>query len=149
MQKLTFLCGTLAIAFLSTFAQANENPPLEDASQDVTVIALADLTEDDLLAFGQGLYPDLAVEFSAQTTLPISIDIKGDLASTLQDTENLGSVQITQTFYAKFSEDTLLLSSNLVDWKPFVEFATGQAFIGLMHENGHPVIKLGADFNRR
>lgn len=54
-----------------------------------------------------------------------------------------------QTFYARCVDQELILSTNLTDWKPFLEFLTGNASVSLNIQDGKPSIVVGAETNQR
>ncbi len=58
-------------------------------------------------------------------------------------------IEIKQTFYARFIGQELILSLNLVDWKPFLEFITGTASVSLSIQDGQPSIIVGTEANHR
>jgi hypothetical protein len=60
-----------------------------------------------------------------------------------------GQSPVKQTFYARCVQDELILSSNLTEWKPFLEFITGTASVTLSIQDGQPSIVFGAEANRR
>jgi len=143
----------LIAACVSTFAASVEFPinakPLEDLSQNLKVVNVCNLTDYDLNEIMQGHRPDVAVEFSAHTALPISFFLKGDLVNLVENQGNFGQIEVKQTFYARNVQETLLLSSNLTDWKPLLEFITGNASISLSIQDDRPSIVFGAEANRR
>lgn len=121
----------------------------ETASQNVKVINVCDLTDGDLNEIMQGNHPEIAVEFSAQTTLPIRFFLKGDLVNLVENDENFRAVEIVQTFYARCVQQELILSTDLTGWKPFLEFITGNASVSLSIQDGKPSIVAGAETNKR
>ena len=42
----------------------------------------------------------------------------------------------------------LILSTNLTDWKPFLEFITGNVSVSLSIQEGKPSIVVGAEINQ-
>ena len=54
-----------------------------------------------------------------------------------------------QPLYARWIGEELILSSNLTDWKPFLDFITGHVSVGLNIQDGQPSIVIGAKTNRR
>jgi len=153
MRKIALMSLGLIATCVSTFAASVEFPinskPLEGFSQNLKVVNVCDLTNSDLNEIMQGQRPDVAFEFSAHTILPISFFLKGDLVNLVENQENLGQVEVKQTFYARYVQEALILSSNLTEWKPFLEFITGEASIVLNIQDGRPSITFGAEANRR
>lgn len=117
--------------------------------QDIRVLKIDELRDSDLNELMQGQHPEVAVEFTEKTILPISFYLMGNLANLVESHERLGNIEIKQTFYARCVKEELLLSSNLIDWKPFLEFITGTINVSLITENGQPSIVFGSETNKR
>lgn len=153
MKKYVLLSMALTMTCLSCFAVETAFPinpkPWEAISQDVKVVQLTSLTDNDLKEIMQGQHPELAVEFAAQTHLPVNFYLKGDLVNLAESDEKWGTLEIKQTFYARCVGEELILSSNLIDWKPFMEFITGTATVTLSIQDGHLSIVVGSETNRR
>lgn len=139
------LTATCILAFAASSDFSINSQPKE--KQNLRVVNICNLTDKDLNEIGH--HPEIAVEFSAQTTLPISFFLKGDLVNLIENEGKCGEIEIKQTFYARYVEDNLILSVNLTDWKPFLEFITGNASIALTPQGGKPSILFGAETNRR
>jgi hypothetical protein len=107
------------------------------------------LADNDLNEIMLGNHPEIAVEFSAQTKLPINFFLKGDLINLVENEGNFGVVEVMQTFYARCVQQELILSTNLTDWKPFLEFITGNVSVSLSIQDGKPSIVVGAETNQR
>lgn len=152
MKKLAMMSLALMATYGSAFAASADFPinltTWETPSQNLKVINVCNLTDNDLNEITLGHHPETAVEFSAQTTLPISFFLKGDLVN-LVDDESLRAVEIIQTFYVRCVGQELVLSTNLTDWKPFLEFITGTVSVTLSMQEGKPSIVLGAEANQR
>ena len=153
MKKNTLLSIALTATCFSCFAVEADFPinpkPWEAISQDVKVVQLTNLTGDDLKEIMQGQHPELALEFAAQTQLPMSFYLKGDLVNLTEKNNEWGTIEIKQTFYVRCVGEELILSCNLTDWKPFIEFITGTASVAISIQDGHPSIVVGAETNRR
>ena len=111
---------------LSGFA-ASDNFP----NSNVKVVTVCALSGEEFKQVVEGKFPDLAIEFSKDTVLPLNFYLKGDLLTFTGEQSSIGEVKVGQTFYARFEEGNLLLSLDLVDWKPFLEFITGEITVGL------------------
>lgn len=137
----------------SVFAASTDFPirlkPWERLSHDIKVVNICDLRDQDLNEIMQGNYPDVAVEFSEGTTLPISFFLKGDLVTLLENEVTLGEIAIKQKIYARYVQSELILSADLSKWKPFLEYITGNASVILNVNNGQPYIVFGAEVNQR
>ena len=75
--------------------------------------------------------------------------MKGDLVNLVESNDKWRTIEIKQTFYARCVGEELILSSNLTDWKPFLDFITGNASVALSIQDGQPSIVVGAETNRR
>ena len=113
------------------------------------IMNVCHLTECDLQSILRGDHPEIAVEFPAQTILPISFFLKGDLINLVNSEQPLGQVEVKQTFYARQLQNGLMLSINLIEWKPFMEFITGCASVELSFREGVPAILFGAEATKK
>ncbi|KAG6559612.1 hypothetical protein RHABOEDO_000104 [Candidatus Rhabdochlamydia oedothoracis] len=148
MKKYMILACTMVC--LSIFADSTINSETgETFLEDMEIVNLCDLTEDDLLQVTQGLHPDKIIEFSANTTLPIDCYLRGDLINLVQNVEKWGVIEIKQTFYARCTGKELLFSSDLTEWKPLLEFITGEAFVILSLQDGQTFLAIGTELIRR
>lgn len=152
MKKLIIIPLAFMITCVSFFKASADFPfnskTWKNVSQSLEVINVCDLNTQDLNEIMLGNHPEIAMEFSAQTTLPISFFLKGDLVQ-LKHEGSFGAVEIMQTFYARCVQQELVISTNLIDWKPFLEFITGQASVSLSIQEGKPSIIVGAEANKR
>jgi hypothetical protein len=110
------------------------------------VIPVNCLTECDLNEIMQGKQPNTAIEFAENTILPVQFFLNGDLVNLVAG--NYGAVQVKQPFFARYVNNNLIMSTNLKEWRPFVEFITGNASLSLSIQNGGPTIMCGAEINR-
>lgn len=153
MKKLVIVPLALMAICGSVFAASADFPinskTWKSVSQNIKVINICDLTDSDLNEIMLGNRPEIAIEFSAQTTLPIRFFLKGDLVNLVENDEGFGVVEIVQTFYARCVQQELILSTDLADWKPFLEFITGTASVSLNIQDGKPSIAVGAETNKR
>jgi len=145
MKKTLFILTSLC---LSAFAKCNHcDVPISTTAQDLTIVNILDLSGNDINEITQGSHPNTAIEFSAKTTLPISSFLKGNLINQTKD--SYGEISVQKTFYARFSKNGLILSSDLVEWKPFLEFITGDISIALKVKDNTPSFVFGANVNKR
>jgi hypothetical protein len=153
MKKLAIMSLALMATCGSAFVTSADFPinskAWETSSQNLKVINVCNLTDNDLNEVMLGHHPEIAVEFSAQTTLPISFFLKGDLVNLVENEGSFGAAEIMQTFYARCVGQELILSINLRDWKPFLEFITGNASVSLSIQDGKLSIVIGAETNQR
>lgn len=140
------LFPTLIALLLSVTGFASKTLPEQEPYQ---IINLNDLTPQQLEEIGQGFHQEAVVEFPAHTKLPLKLSLEGDLFKLNTSNETLGEIEVLQTFYARFAENMILLSSDLHHWKPFMEFVTGSSSVGLSFEHGLPFFSLGAFLDRR
>jgi hypothetical protein len=150
MRKIAFMSlGCMAI-FVAIFASVPDHlKSLEMTDENLKLVNVYDLSDHDLNEIMQGECPEIAVEFSAQTVLPISFFLIGDLVNLSGKQGNFVQVEVKQTFYARYVQEELIFSSNLTEWKPFLEFVTGTASVALSIQDGQPSIVFGAEANRR
>ena len=66
--------------------------------QNLNAVNICQLTDQDLNEILQGQRPETAVEFSAQTVLPLSLFLKGDILNLVEVEETFGTIEIKQTF---------------------------------------------------
>ncbi|HSX13126.1 MAG TPA: hypothetical protein VLE96_01720 [Chlamydiales bacterium] len=150
MKKLAIISLALTTTCLSAFADFPiESSPLKTLTEQLEIVNICNLTDTDLNEIMEGHHPEMAIEFSAQTIIPIRFFLKGDLVNLIENEGKFGAVEVKQTFYARNVEEELILSTNLTDWKPFLEFITGIASVTLSIQDGQPSISIGAETNRR
>ena len=130
---------TLIALSLILAANCPANPEII-SSQNLRVINVCNVSEQDL----QELSPEIAVEFSAGTLLPVGFFLKGDLAKLVGNDLPLAALQIQKTFYVRFTKDELMISEDLTHWKPLLEFFTGNLSTILGIQNGRPTISIEA-----
>ena len=145
MKKYMILACTMAC--LSIFA--NDTINFQGASpEDVKIVKFCDLTENDLEEIMQGLHPDKIIQFLANTTLPVSCYLKGDLIHLVQSEEKWGTIEIKQTLYAKCTEEEFLFSFDLTNWKPLLELITDKASVALNTQDGQVSLIIGTETSR-
>lgn len=153
MKKYMLISLAVTISCLSVFATTVDlsihSKGWNEPSSNLKVVQLCNLTNNDLKEIEQGLHPQMAIEFPALTTLPISFNVKSDLVSLVENEEQLITIEINQTIYARYTEEGLMFSSNLTDWKPCLEFITGRIYVELGTQDGHPFIVIGSEINHR
>lgn len=153
MKKLIFLSLSLTSICLSAFAASADfsinSKSWENPCQDLRVVNICSLSDQELNKIMEGHHPEIAVEFSSQTSLPISFFLKGDLVNLVESGGKFGTVEIKESFYARRVEQELIFSTNLSEWKPFLEFITGNVSVALNIHDGQPSIVIGAETNRR
>lgn len=149
-----FLITMFALVNCGSAFAASTNFPInskswEKPSQNIKVVNVCNLTNNEWNAILQGNHPDRAVEFSAKTTMPISFFLTGDLVNLVDDEVASKVLEIKQTFYMRCVENQYILSINLIDWKPFLEFITGTTSITADIDQGQPIVSIGAEMNCR
>ena len=144
----------MMLMFLATFCLATfavptllYAKPVENRSQSVHVINVYDLTDQDVQQIMEGERPDIAVEFPAHISLPISFFLNGDLAKLAES--DLGQIELQKRFYLRCVQKELLLSTNLSDWKTVLEFITGNISVAFNIEEGEPTVKIYVEINQR
>jgi len=152
MKKFVFLSLNLAAVCIHAFATSAEYPiskPWENISQNQRVIGICSLSDQELNEIMLGYHPELAVEFSVGTKLPINFFFKGDLLDLVENKESSGSIEVKQSFYVRCVGKELIVSSDLTQWKPFLEYITGNFSITLNIQDGQPSIVIGVEANKR
>jgi len=149
MKKL-FVTTVLALGVcFSTCALASNHfkvqKALEGSNKDLVVINVMNLTDLELKEITQGDRPQIAVEFSEQTTLPLSIFLKGGVINLVGEEKPSIGLQVEQTFYIRWMQEQLLFSLNMTDWKPLAEFVKGTASVTMDIRDGVPSISVGAE----
>lgn len=146
----TLVMTTLSLSGYATSVDFSISPKSWEAgTENLRVVCLSDISEQVLNEMMLGEHPDLVVQFCKGTQLPIHFFLKGDLVNLTEDQVNMGRIEIRQTFYARYVGGELILSVNLNEWKPFLEFITGHASVSLNIQNQEPCITFGAEFNLR
>lgn len=150
MKKFIFATLVIIPAILSAFDFSISCPHATEVATDLKVINVFDLNEKNFVEVLQGNYPDVAIEFSANSVLPIRFFLKGDLISLAENEEHLPvHLEVRKTFYVRCMQDDLFFSSNLSDWKPFVDFATGSLSFAFCFQKEQTSILMGAETNLR
>jgi len=134
----------ITISAGTSFAASWEIP-----EHDLRIVNVCDLSDQELNKVMNGYLPNLVIEFSENTMLPINFFLKGNLVNLVEKKESFEHIQVKQTFYARFVEEELILSSDLSEWKPFLEFLTGNISVALSIQEGKPSIVFGSETNRR
>lgn len=149
------LCSifTVVVLNLSVYATSMEfltnSCSPKNLSENLIIKSLSELSDNVLNEIMQGNYPNIAIEFSQGTLLPIYFFLKGDLANLIEKEINLGQIEIQKTFYVRSIGEKLIFSSDLSEWKSFLEFITGNTSVGLNIYNGEASIIFGAEANQR
>jgi len=71
---------------------------------------------------------ELIVEFRQGDTLPVTMNVGGDLLGTKDNRPS--SVLVKRGFFIKFEQDHLWMSLNGADYKSFSDFVRGNIFVG-------------------
>lgn len=148
MKKICLFALLLTLSFLS--AEARSPTFCQRQKERVSylkIVNICELTDAELTEVMNGRHPDVAIEFSSQTSLPIHFFLKGELVSL--DDEVSGLVKIKQTLYARCQDKQWFLSTNLNEWKPWLQFITGTASVALSIQEGEPSLLVGAETNKR
>ena len=152
MLKIMSLSLIAVVINLSVYAfQENSSKHINsyESNYQMRVLNIGELDETILNEMIQGKHPEIAIEFSTGTIIPINFFLKGDLVSLVEENTKLGKMKIQQTFYARCVNDELILSSNLIEWKPLFEFVTGKASITFHIVNERATLIIGSETNKR
>lgn len=140
-----FISGVCLSAFASTI-----NYPIAPSEvyccDEITVVNVLCVTEQDLNSLMHGECPEVAIEFSKGTILPLNLFLKGNLMNIVGcDKQQMTQLEVKRTFYARHVENELTFSFNLTDWKPFLEFITGTFSVELGTCDEGPFLTIGAE----
>jgi hypothetical protein len=156
MKKIVFMPLAFMAICLSGFAEgefpidAEPCEHCENLSQNLNIVNICNLKEQELKEIMQGQHPETAIEFSAQTTIPISLFLKGDLVNLVESAGKSAEMEVKQTFYFRcLQEEELVFSTNLTDWQSFLDFITCSVSVSLTIQDEHPSLEIGAELNRR
>lgn len=153
MKKIVGLTLIAISMCLSGFSISKEflpkSKPWEISQDDLKIINILDISSDELSEIMEENNPNLAIEFSEHTNLPFNFYLKGDLINLISKQEDVGQLEIKQTFYLRCVDRELILSSDLSEWKSFLEFVTGNASFAISIRDKRPSIELGSEANRR
>ncbi|MBA3722368.1 MAG: hypothetical protein H0W88_08195 [Parachlamydiaceae bacterium] len=146
MKKIISAALFSSLICLTVFASLGN--PLSTSGESVKVVNVLDISESDLNKLKDGEMGNVAVEFSKGTQMPIKFFLSGELIKLLVDEKTPSKlIEIKTTFYVRFVNDGLIFSTNLSEWKPFMEFITGNASVEIGTQNGKRVITSGAEIN--
>lgn len=113
---------------------------------DLKVHNVYNLTQQEINRITSGECPDVAIEFTKNSVIPLNIFLRGDLLSLMENKQQaIAQVQVNQTFYVRCVENEFVFSFNLAEWKPLLEFVTGTASVMLGTENGQVFVTVGAE----
>lgn len=115
-------------------------------SDQLNIVNVLNVEEQMLNDIMLGQRPDVALEFSAQTVIPINFLLKGNLVRLSDDHRQL---EVSQTFYVRNENDTFLFSTNLTEWKSLFEFITGQASIIIIKQEDASSIVVASEIFER
>lgn len=153
MNKFVFTTLNLLIACTFGFVHASNDSinlkPQELCMQNLHVVNIHNVSSQEFKEIMQGHRSDIALEFTSGSVLPLNLFLKGNLVNLIDDIKDIKTIEIKQTFYARCIDKELILSSNLIDWKPCLEFITGNASVILNIQDGQPSVNLGAEVYRR
>lgn len=141
-----FQCLTLpaTAAVISATMQYSNHP-----TQTTPLIKAEQITDALLLQFSNGKMESIVIEFSEGSRFPLAIFLKGDLIAFNSGETSSMSLTCLRHFYVYLSADNILFSLDKMEWKPFMEFTTGNITAMCNAQNGIPAITLGADLTVR
>lgn len=113
-------------------------------AEDIRVVNALNLTEELACGLMKGDYPNTALEIEANTILPLHLFMRGNLIDAVSDVP----VSLKQTVYLRYvGDNAFLFSTDLVEWKNFQDFFTGQATICLSIQDGAVSVQAGVDID--
>jgi hypothetical protein len=91
----------------------------------------------------------IAIEVSKNTLLPLKLFIKGDLIRLNEFESKDLSIEVLQKFYISVDGGDLVFSFDLKEFKPILEFITGNIVADVKPSNDGLVLGIQGDFNIR
>jgi len=114
-----------------------------------TVVNFLSLNGEQMQTLMQNQDNDFILELPAKTVLPVRFFLQGDTAVFTAKETDIGQIELQKTIYLQRTEEELLLSSDLQNWLPFLEFFTGNFSVQLgIDPTGHS-ISFSAETNER
>lgn len=111
------------------------------------IVNVTSMTDEDLLAAVEG---NAVLEFPTSSQLALQFFVDGDFLSFFGFTNDLGYLEVQETFYLGFPEEGgLVFSSNLTDWNPFLDFTGGDLSVFLAKEDENLVLNVDLLLNKR
>ncbi len=155
--QLTILATSLTLfAFADDAGDADEISSISSTTatigdgeeEEYNLIDVSTVRLEDMAQMISGTMTNGVIVFSEGTILPLRFFLTGNLITLIGEQADFGSVEVQQTFYARFSKTGIDLSSDLETWTPFFDFITGMASIQLSIDDSTPFILFGAEANR-
>lgn len=112
------------------------------------IIPFTDFTEEEFTEFTNGKLPDVILECTKGTSLPLTLIVSGDFFQS-EGTSSSG-LQVIKTCYVKCSKDEeFLFSADLETWKTFFDFFTGEIRGIAKIEDNHPAAGLSIQLSQK
>jgi hypothetical protein len=113
----------------------------------VEIVKLSDLKQEMVEKFAEGKRDDLIVECKEGTSLPLKIDLKGQCLALESAPLNL---KVLKSCYIRCQGDKeFLFSSDLLTWKNFGDFFTGELKLSVGPEAEGVLARLQLELNQR
>lgn len=143
-----FVIAMVCSSYILAKSDLNEtSKQLKHKTERLKIIHISDLTGDELNGIMSGQHPDTVIEFSANTSLPISFYLKGELFSTEGEEDTVTLLNIKRSFYVRYLAGDLYMSTNLHDWCSFYDFISGSITAAITVNDDVSSIVFGAEVN--
>ena len=147
-----FLSILFASVALSTAVYGEMPEELEVQNDEILLIDFVDIRDakaEELLNIMEGKMKNLALHFPEGSILPIKPKLSGEFLELVGEVPEL-NIHIKRDFYVRCNAGSLLVSSDLKEWKDLGQFVTGNIYAGLVKEESDPVFAvLEAQINER
>lgn len=148
-----FFIGTSAL-MASTYEkvtvlseQSSKDKTYLTTDQEIEVITVSDLMNNNLEDFFKGKTPHIALKCEKGINLPFKFLIKGNIVSV--NPKDSSTITAMETFYIRCMGEFFLFSTNLTEWKKFLEFFQLEMGVSLNLLEGTPGVGLNIDLNRQ
>lgn len=158
MKHLSFLLLAISsyaynfeIKYAYNFEIKNEKTiiPIEEVTSSQFFEELKNIPKEEMDNFlFKNWDPNRVVEFKKGVQLPLKIFLKGEFFNLLID-DSYPMVILKKDLFIRIKDKKFLFSEDLKDWKEASYFFKGNATISVESNNGSPLIKVGAELNKK
>ncbi len=126
----------------------NEPESTENVAEEAKteIVNLNDADNDMITNIMLGKLPNVVLEVSEGSRLPLNIFLKGDFIELVSASATDVIIQVNQNLYMKNDNGQVQFSTKSSDWKSLCQFVTGMTSVSLTREqSGSPCITLSAE----
>lgn len=113
------------------------------------VLRIDQITSEELCEVMEGQRPETAIEFPKSFKAPLKMFVTSEYLSLLGEGESERFMIVDQTFYLRNVSGEILFSNDLQQWKPVMDFFTGQISVALSVEEQSPRLTISAEVHER